>query len=314
MLPGQVLGQGAPAYPQKPIRIIVPFPPGGTSDILGRVISERLSESVGQPVIVENKGGGGGSIGMEAVRKAPADGYTLALANQFVVTSSVLNKNVTYDIERDFEGVALVATTPLILIANPGVNASNLRGLTELLKSHPNKFNYASCSVGSPLHFAGEQYKFLAGVSMVHSPYRGCAPAVVDVMSGQVQLGVVTLGSALSHVKSGKLRGIAVTGTTRTSAAPDIPTFRESAVPGLENYELDSWYGVLAPAGTPRALLAALSPKLIQIMEQPEIQQKLSAAGFDRLVGDGERLMSLIRADFEKFRKLAAVANIKLDQ
>lgn len=313
VLPGMATAQGALTYPQKPIKIVVPFPPGGTSDILGRVISERLSEAWGQPVIVENKGGAGGSIGMDAVRKAPADGYTVALANQFVVTSSVLNRNVPYDIGRDFQGVALVATTPLILIGNAAVNAVDLRELTELLRSSPGKFNYASCSLGSPLHFAGEEYKFLAGVKMVHSPYRGCAPAVVAVMSGQVQLGVVTLGSALTHIRSGKLKGFAVTGRDRASAAPDIPTFRESGVAGLENYELDSWYGVLVPAGTPPSIVSALSQKLIEIMEQPEIQGKLSASGFDRLVGNGDRLMGLIKADFDKFRKIAHVAQIHVE-
>jgi len=303
----------AQTYPQRPIKMIVPFPPGGTSDILGRVLGERLSDALGQPVVVENRGGGGGIIGMDAVRKAAPDGYTLALANQFVVTTSVLNKNVPFDIERDFQGVALVATTPLVLIANPSVKAANLRELTDLLRSNPNKFAYASCSLGSPLHFAGEEYKFLAKVSMLHSPYRGCAPAVVDVMAGQVPLGVVTLGSALPHVKSGKLRAIATTGAQRASAAPDIPTFRESGVPGLESYELDSWYGVLAPAGTPAEVVNLLTPEIIKIMEQRDVQDKLTAAGFDRLIGDGKQLSKAINDDFSKFRRIAKVADIKID-
>lgn len=310
VLPALALAQG---FPQRPIKIIVPFPPGGTSDILGRVLGERLSDAWGQPVIVENRGGGGGIIGMDAVRKAAPDGYTLALANQFVVTTSVVNKNVPFDIERDFQAVALVATTPLVLIANPSVKATNLRELTELLRSNPKKFVYASCSLGSPLHFAGEEYKFLAKVSMLHSPYRGCAPAVVDVMAGQVQLGVVTLGSALPHVKAGKLRAIAATGAQRASAAPDIPTFRESGVPGLEGYELDSWYGVLAPAGTPPEVINVLTPAIIRIMEQPDIQEKLTAAGFDRLIGDGKQLAKAINDDFSKFRRIAKVAQIRID-
>ena len=310
LLPALALAQ---AYPQRPIRIIVPFPPGGTSDILGRVLGERLSDAWGQPVIVENRGGGGGSIGMDAVRKAAPDGYTLALANQFIVTTSVLNKSVSFDVDRDFQGVALVATTPLVLVANPAVKAANLRELTDLLRSNPKKFAYASCSLGSPLHFAGEEYKFLAKVSMLHSPYRGCAPAVMDVIAGQVQLGVVTLGSALPHVKSGKLKAIATTGAQRASAAPDVPTFRESGVPGLESYELDSWYGILAPAGTPAEVLNALTPEVMKIMAQPDVQAKLSAAGFDRLIGDGKQLVKLINDDFSNFRRIAEVAHIKLE-
>lgn len=310
VLPALALAQG---YPQRPIKIIVPFPPGGTSDILGRVLGERLSDAWGQPVVVENRGGGGGSIGMDAVRKAAPDGYTLALANQFIVTTSVLNKSVSFDVDRDFQGVALVATTPLVLIANPSVKAANLRELTDLLRSNPKKFAYASCSLGSPLHFAGEEYKFLAKVSMLHSPYRGCAPAVMDVIAGQVQLGVVTLGSALPHVKSGKLKAIATTGAQRASAAPDVPTFRESGVPGLESYELDSWYGILAPAGTPAEVLNALTPEVMKIMAQPDVQAKLSAAGFDRLIGDGKQLVKVINDDFSNFRRIAEAAHIKLE-
>ncbi|HWI39289.1 MAG TPA: tripartite tricarboxylate transporter substrate binding protein [Burkholderiales bacterium] len=313
VLPALAVAQAERSYPQKAIKIIVPFPPGGTSDILGRVLSERLSDAWGQPVIVENRGGGGGSIGMDAVRKASPDGYTLALANQFIVTTSVLNKSVSFDVERDFEGVALVATTPLVLIANPSVKAANLRELTDLLRSNPKKFAYASCSLGSPLHFAGEEYKFLAKVSMLHSPYRGCAPAVVDVIAGQVQLGVVTLGSALPHVKSGKLKAIATTGAQRASAAPEIPTFRESGVQGLESYELDSWYGILAPAGTPPEVLNVLTPEVMKIMQQPDVQTKLSAAGFDRLIGDGKQLVKIINDDFSNFRRIARVAHISLE-
>jgi tripartite-type tricarboxylate transporter receptor subunit TctC len=300
----------AQGFPQKPFRIIVPFPPGGTSDILARLIGQKLTEAWGQPAIVENRGGGGGSIGMEAVKKAPPDGYTLALANQFVVTSSILNK-VQFDIVKDFTGIGLVATTPLMLIANPAVKAENLKDLTELLRGNPGRMSYASCSPGSPMHFAGEQYKFLAKVSMLHVSYRGCAPAVVDAMSGQVDLAVVTAGSAIPHVRSGKLRAIAVTGRERSPAVPGVPTFRESDVAGLSDYELDSWYGVFAPADTPPEVVAALTPKMVSIMEDPEIQQKLAAAGFDKLIGDGNALMAAVKADLEKFRKLAQIAGIK---
>jgi tripartite-type tricarboxylate transporter receptor subunit TctC len=314
LLPGPGLAQSAPdAFPQKPFRIVVPFPPGGTSDILGRLIGQKLTEYWGQPAIIENRGGGGGSIGMELVRKAAPDGSTLALTNQFVVTSSVLNSNVPFDIARDFEGIALVATTPLMLIAGPAVKAANLKELTESLRSHPNKTTYASCSLGSPMHFSGELYKSLAKVSMVHVAYRGCAPAIVDVMGGQVELGLVTVGSAIQHVRSGKLRALGVTGRVRTPAAPDVPTFRESGVPGLESYELDSWYGVMAPPGTPAQIAAALTQQFMRIMEEPDVQQKLAAAGFDKLVGNGDQLMSVVKTDLDKFKKIAHSAGIKLE-
>jgi tripartite-type tricarboxylate transporter receptor subunit TctC len=301
LLPALGSAQNAPdTFPQKPFRIVVPFPPGGTSDILGRLIGQKLTEYWGQPAIIENRGGGGGSIGMELVKKAPPDGSTLALTNQFVVTSSVLNSNVPFDIARDFEGIALVANTPLMLIASPSVKAANLKELTESLRIHPNKTTYASCSLGSPMHFSGELYKSLAKVSMVHVAYRGCAPAIVDVMGGQVELGLVTVGSA-------------ITGRVRTPAAPDVPTFRESGVRGLENYELDSWYGVMAPPGTPPQIAAALTQQFIRIMEEPDVQQKLAAAGFDKLVGNGEQLMSVVKADLDKFKSIAQSAGIKLE-
>jgi tripartite-type tricarboxylate transporter receptor subunit TctC len=314
LVPAAAFAQSqAEAFPQKPFKIVVPFPPGGTSDILGRLLGQKLTEALGQPVIIENRGGGGGSIGMEAVKKAAPDGYTLALANNFVVTTSVLNPSVPFDILRDFRGIALVANTPLMMIANPAVKAKNLQELTELLRTSPNKTTYASCSLGSPLHFAAELYKSLAKVTMVHAPYRGCAPAVADVMGGQVELGVVTVGSAIAHVKSGKLRAIAVTGRTRTAAAPDVQTFRESGVPNLEDYYFDSWYGVMAPLGIPPQIAATLTTQIVRIMEQEEVQQKLSAVGFDKLVGDGNELMMAVKADLDKFRTVAQSAGIKLE-
>jgi tripartite-type tricarboxylate transporter receptor subunit TctC len=302
----------AAVFPNSPFRIIVPFPPGGTSDILARLIGQKLTEAWGQPAIVENRGGGGGSIGMEAVKKAPADGYTLALANQFVVTSSIISK-VQFDIVRDFAAVGLVATTPLMLIANPAVKAENLKDLTDFLRDNPGKMSYASCSPGSPMHFAGEQYKFLAKVSLLHVAYRGCAPAVVDAISGQVNLAVVTAGSAIPHIRSGKLRAVAVTGRERSPAAPGVPTFRESGVAGLEDYELDSWYGVFAPAGTTPEVVKLLTSRIVRIMEDPEIQQKLAVAGFDKLVGEGSALAAAVKSDLEKFRKIAQIAGIKAE-
>jgi tripartite-type tricarboxylate transporter receptor subunit TctC len=307
------LAQTAADYPSKPIRMIVPFSAGGATDVMARLIGQRLTESWGQQIIVENRIGAGGNIGMEAVSKASADGYTIVLMNNAAATNAAMSARLPFDVTRDFAAVGLVASTPMMLIANPTVKAANLRELTAYLRANPGKLSYASCGLGGPQHFATELYKSQAGVFIVHAPYRGCAQAVADVVGGQIELAMVSANVAIPHIKTGKIKAIALSAKVRTPAAPETPTFRESGIPGLNDYAVDVWYGVMAPAGTPRDIVAKLGVEVRRILDQPEMKQKMAAAGIDPLNGDGNELMSLLRADIETFRKVVKFAGIKLE-
>ena len=300
-------------YPNKPIRLVVPFSAGGATDVMARFIGQKLTEAWGQQVIVENRIGAGGNIGMDAVSKSPADGYTLVLMNNAAATNAAMSSKLPFDVTRDFAAIGLVASTPMMLIANPSIKAADLRELTADLRARPGRLSYASCGLGGPQHFATELYKSQAHVFIVHAPYRGCAQAVADVVGGQIELAMVSANVAIPHVRSGKVRAIALTAKNRTPAAPETPTFRESGIPALKDYAVDVWYGVMAPAGTPREIVAKLGVEVKRILEQPDMKQKMAAAGIDSLTGDGNDLMALLRSDIETFRKVVKFADIKLE-
>ena len=305
--------QTAADYPNKPIRMVVPFSAGGATDVMARLIGQKLTETWGQQVIVENRIGAGGNIGMDAVSKAPADGYTIVLMNNAAATNAAMNAKLPFDVTRDFAAIGLVASTPMMLIAAPAVKATNLPELTAYLRANPGRYSYASCGLGGPQHFATELYKSQTGVFIVHAPYRGCAQATADVVGGQIELAMVSANVAIPHVKTGKLKAIALSAKSRTPAAPETPTFRESGIAGLKDYAVDVWYGVMAPAGTPRDIVAKLSTEVRRILDAPDMKQKMAAAGIDALNGDGNELMSLLQADIETFRKVVKFAGIKLE-
>src|SRR5713101_5964375 len=269
----------AQVYPAKPIRMIVAYPPGGGTDIVGRMVAQKLGETLGQSVLVENRGGASGNIGTELAARAVPDGYTILMGN---VAPNAINvslfKNLPFDPVADFVPVSLVASTPNILVVHPSIPARTVKEVIALAKAKPRTLNFASAGVGSSSHLAGELFRILAGADIVHVPYKGAGRAVVDELSGQVQLYFATMPAAMPHVKSGKLAPVAVTSAKRSHALPELPTIAESGVPG---YEASTWYGLLAPAHTPGAVITRLHEGVVKILANPALHEKLAEQGFE---------------------------------
>ena len=303
-----VLAQAA--YPSKPIRLINPFPPGGGASIIGRVIAQELTERLGQSVVFDNRGGAGGIIGMEIAARAAPDGYTLTMATASTVTINPLLTKVPFDPIKDFAPVSHVSNVPLMLVLHPAVAAKTTTALIALLRAQPGKLNFASSGKGTISHLAGELFRNSAGVDMVHVPYRGGGPALVDVLGGQIQINFANLLSSLPHVKGGRLRGLAVTGAQRSSAIAELPTLAASGVPG---YEVVQWNGVLAPARVPAAIIARLNREIERMLALPEMKSRLAADGADTAGGPPEKFSAFIRADIEKWAKVIKAANVQLD-
>ncbi len=296
-------------FPSKPIRMIVPFPPGGSVDPLARVISQRMSETFGQQVIVDNRPGGNTVIGTDATAKAPADGYTLLLT----ATSHVTNPQLlptSYDPIKDFVPVATISTSDMILVTNPSVPANNLHELLALAKAQPGKLNFSSAGSGNPNHLAGELMNMMADVKTTHVPYKGGAPAITDLVGGQVQFSFGSPIIVLPFIRTGKLKAIAVTSPSRMAVLPQVPTISEAGLPG---YEVRVWYAVLAPAGTPKDVVAKLGNEINRIMALPETKEKLDAAGMERFSMPADQFETVMKADMEKFGKIIKTANVKLD-
>ena len=273
--PGAAL---AAAYPDKPIRLIVPYPPGGATDIIGRVIAQRLSTALGQQVVVDNRGGAGGNIGAAAVAKAAPDGYTLlmgALTSHSII-QTLESKTISYSLEKDFAPITMVGSVPLVFVVHPSVPATNLSELIAYAKSRPGYLTYASSGAGAPQRMAAELFKRAAGVEMLHVPYKGSGPAMADLMGGQVLTMVETVPAAQGFIKAGKLRALAVTTPERISMLPEVPTAGEAGLPG---FVVSSMFGVLAPANTPREIVDRLNSELVQILKMPEVKEQLLQQG-----------------------------------
>lgn len=298
------------AWPTKQnIRIIVPFPPGGSVDPMARVLSQKLGEALNQSVIVDNRPGGNAVIGTELTARAAPDGYTLLLTATSHVTNPLLVPT-TYDAIKDFVPVAMLSEAPVILTVNPSVPANNLKEFIALAKSEPGKLNFSSAGSGNPNHLAGELFNRMAGVKTTHVPYKGGAPAVADLLGGHVDF---TYGSpiiVLPHIKSGKLRALAVSGPTRLASLPDVPTFAEAGLPG---YEIRIWYGLLAPAGTPKEIVARLNKEINRILALPEVNEQIEAAGMQRFVLEPDQFEALMKQDADKYGRIIKEANVKLD-
>jgi tripartite-type tricarboxylate transporter receptor subunit TctC len=267
----------AQSYPSKPIKFIVPYPPGGPLDTVARLTGQKLSERLGQPVIVENKPGAGGNLGADFVAKSPADGYTILMGA--VATHAInptLYKKIPYDAQKDFQPVTLLVSTPNVLVVNPSVKASNVKEFIALAKAEPNKLNFGSGSNGSAGHLAGELFKSMAGVEMTHVPYKGGAPATTDLIAGQIQLMFDNLANVMPNIKSGKLRALAVTTEKRSAFAPDLPTIAES---GLTGFDISTWFGIFVPAGTPKEIVTKLNEEFNRAIREPAMKEKLDAMG-----------------------------------
>jgi len=262
-------------YPNKPIRSIVPYPPAGSTDVVARILSEPLAAVLGQPILIDNRGGAAGNLGTDLAAKAAPDGYTILFTLSSHTINPKLYPNLPFDVERDFVPISLAALSPQILVAHPSVPANNIRELIALARSQPGKLNFASVGTGSPAHIAGELLKLKSGIDMVHVPYKGGGPAIADTLGGQVQLAFVTLPAAMQYVKAGKLKALAIASDRRSAVVPDIPTIAET-VPGCV---VNSWYGALAPAKTPPAIVAKLQAAFAKVLAMPEVKEKLFAQG-----------------------------------
>jgi tripartite-type tricarboxylate transporter receptor subunit TctC len=300
-------------FPTKPVRLVVTFTTGGAADVSARIVAERLSALWKQQVVVENRVGAGGNIGLEAVQKSPPDGYTMVvLSNSHAVNVGLFDK-LPFDLVKDFVPVANLVSTPFVLVANPKVPESSFRDLMASIQKNPGKLTYASCGNGTTHHMAMEAIKAETRSFIVHVPYRGCSPATTDVVGGQVDLAMVTLAPALPHIKSGRLKALAITDKNRSPAAPEIPTIRETGVPALKNYDLVGWYALAAPAGTPPDVVAKIEADVKTVLAQPEVQKRLLESGLQAAFAPGPEVASWVKADIEAFRKVIDYAKVKSD-
>ncbi|MEJ7928543.1 tripartite tricarboxylate transporter substrate binding protein [Ramlibacter sp. AN1015] len=303
-------GTAAAAYPDKPVRLVVPFAAGGPSDVLGRAIGQKLSPSLGQPVIIENKPGAGTNLAADHVARAAPDGHTLFL---MMVGTQAINEamysKLSYDTVRDFAPVGLVASSSLMLVAHPSVPAKHLKDVVRLAKAEPGRYNFASSGAGTPLHLGGELLNKNTGIKLVHVPYKGANPALQDVLGGQVQFAMVGTPSVLAHIKGGKLTPIGVTSAQRTTLAPDVPTIAET-VPG---YEVELVYAIVAPANTPKDVVARLNSEINKALQEPDLREKLLAQGFEVRTSTPEQLGTYIRNEIAKWAPIVKEAGVKAE-
>ncbi len=314
LIAGCIVGCGPQAlaqdYPTKPIRLIVPYPPGGGTDVIARIVQPKLAEGLGEPIVIENRGGAGGVIGTDAAAKSTPDGYTFL----FTLSSHTINPllyKLSYDVERDFVPVSMVVSVPQLIAANPNAPATTLPEMIAAAKQHPGMYAFASVGNGTPSHIAGELLKLKAGIDIVHIPYKGGGPAVADTLSGQVPFLFVTAPAALAQVRAGKLRPLAVTTLKRTAAAPEIPTVAEAL--NMPDYEVDSWYAIFAPAKTPPAIVARMQQEVARVVHLPEVKQKLLEQGADAVGGSSEELDQVVKAELKRWAAVFRDANIKLE-
>ena len=306
---GAIWPAGAQQYPSRPVRMLVPSTPGGSVDTLARTIGPKLSERWGQQFIVENRAGASGTIAGELTAKAPPDGYLLLLGTiSSLATNVVLQKKLPYDPVKDFAPVSLVATQNLMLVVHPSVPAKTVGELVRFAKSQPGKLSFASAGNGTGSHLSGELFKQVAGVDILHIPYKGVQPAMVDVISGQVAINFPSILSAMPHVRSGRVRSLAVTGAKRTRAAPDLPTMQEA---GVKNYESMTWYALVAPAGTPQDIVAKLSAEVAAILKHPETNERLAREGADPVGSTPQEFGRFMQSEIEKWRKVIRAAGIQ---
>jgi tripartite-type tricarboxylate transporter receptor subunit TctC len=298
------------AYPNKPVRIIVPYPAGGTADIVGRTIAEKLSGTCGQPVIVENRAGAGGTIGVDAAAKSAPDGYTMVLGvtGPLTIVPSI-NPQLAYDPLRDLVPITLVAAVPSVIAVHPSVPARDLRELIALAKSQPGKLSFASAGTGTSVHIAGELLKAMAGVDILHVPYKGGAPALNDVMGGQVSMIIENMPQLLPHARAGKIRALAVTTRERSAALPDLPAVAE-VLPG---YEATTWFGLLAPAGTAQDIVRKVQADVAKIVALPGVKERLASLGAEVIASTPEAFAAHLRSELLRFAKVIKDAGIKVD-
>jgi len=295
-------------WPNKPIRMIVPYPPAGGTDVVARVITEPLAAELGQPIVIENRGGAAGNLGTDIAAKAAPDGYTFLFTLSSHTINPKLYDKLPFDVERDFVAVGRAASIPQLIAVHPSVKANNIQELIALAKSQPGKLSYASVGTGSPSHIAGELFKLKTGIDMVHVPYKGGGPAVTDVIGGQVPILFVSMPAAWQHVKSGRLRALAVTSDTRSVVAPDLPTLAEA---GVADCVVNSWYGAFAPAKMPAATVQKLNAALVKVLQRPDIRDKLLAQGAEAAPSSAAELDAIVKDELRKWEMVIRDAKIR---
>jgi tripartite-type tricarboxylate transporter receptor subunit TctC len=306
-IPGPGQGQ---AYPTKPIRLVIPFSPGGAADVPGRIIGQHLSKSLGQQVLADNRPGAGGGIGAEVVAKAAPDGYTLLMISNTHVISRSLYKKQSYDLFRDLSPVTQIGAAPNVLVVHPSLPAQNVKQLVALARAKPGAIDYASSGNGSAQHLFAALFTSLAGIQMNHVPYKGSAQATVDLIAGHIQVSVPGINNVIAHVKSGRLRALGVTGTQRSEEMPDVPTIAEAGVPG---YEAILWLGIMAPAGTPRDIVARLNSEITRILQQPDVRQGFKGIGTEAVATNPEKVDALIKSENTKWAKVVKETGVTVN-
>lgn len=312
LIPLQAWSQTGNAFsPIKPVRLVVPYPPGGSNDVIARLLAQKLQDTWGQPVVVENKPGAAGNIGAGEVARAPADGYTLLLTNTNINSMNpALIAKMPFDPNKDLAPVSLLGSSSLVLVVNPNVKAQNIQELIALARSSPGKLTYASGGNGSPQHMSAEMFKNMTKTSLLHIPYRGAAPAIVDLLGGQIDVFVGVINQLLPHIRSGRARALGVTGTKRVASLPDVPTLAEA---GVTNYESDIWLGLAAPGGTPAAVVEGIQRDVHKVMAVPDVKAKLGEQGIDVLLSTPEQMGKRATEDLQRWTRIIQSAGIKIE-
>jgi tripartite-type tricarboxylate transporter receptor subunit TctC len=301
----------AQAWPEKPVRLIVPFPPGGSTDVVGRMIADQLRQRLGQPFVVENRAGAGGTIGSDAAAKAPADGYTIMIATSstHAIAPGVFS-SLPYNPTSDFAPVTLVGSATVMLVTHPSVPANSVSELIALAKAQPKLLTFASSGSGGVSHLIGEYFKSRAGIEMLHVPYKGDTPMITDLIGGQVSLAFGTAVAFLPHVQKGSLKALAVTNARPSPVAPGLPTIAES---GLAGFEALQWFGILAPAGTPKEIVSRLNREIVDILKMPDIRDRLQSLGIEIVGGSPEDFAAFMKSEATKWQQIARDANVKVN-
>jgi tripartite-type tricarboxylate transporter receptor subunit TctC len=298
----------AQAYPVKPVRIIVPFPPGGVTDIFARIVGQKLTGMLGQPFVVDNRGGASGNIGVEIVAKSPSDGYTLLVTSATLAINPGLYSRLPFDVKRDLAPITLIASIPNILCVHPSLPVKSVKELIALAKARPGQLNFASSSSGTTSHLSGELFKAMSGVNITHVPYKGGGPMLTALLSGEVTIGFLTPVNALPQIKAGKLRALAVTSRQRLQIVPDLPTMIEA---GLKDFESIQWFGALAPAGTPKDIVARLNSEMARVLKLPDLRERAEAEGADLVGNAPEAFAVFLDAEINKWAKVIKISGAR---
>lgn len=297
-------------FPSRSIRMVVPYPPGGFTDLLARTIGQKMSQSLGQPIVVDNRGGGGSTIGTDIVAKAAPDGYTLLLAAVDLAINESLYKSLPYSAENDFTPVALVAHSPMVLVANAGSGISSVQELIEQAKAQPGRINYASGGNGTGAHLAMEQFKTRAGVDLTHIPYKGNGPATTAILGGEVSVMFLQMAIAAPHIEAGKLTALALPGAERSDAMPDVPTLSETVLPG---FDVTPWFGVLAPAGTPEPIVQRLNTAIVDALNEPDVKEMLTRQGAKPASSSPQNFAQFIRSEIPRWAAVVEASGARVD-